>query len=265
MISSGNLDVRVTKNYHDMLFMNPKEDFRSIVVKAAAYASSQAVPLLVITLGFWYGTTLVLSGEYDLFQFFGPFTVILVGVRSAGATIGRAPSFFKGRQAAVELKKLFDHQSEDDPRVQVRKSIQQIRGRIEFQDVHFSYPSSETAILNGISFAARPGQCVAFLGASKSGKSTIFSLLQRFYEPTAGTIRIDNHDIFNINAKQCRSWLSVVSQEPALFDGTIRDNIALAKVLPDSVIEEVCREVNLHDFIQSFPYVISRAFSDPGC
>lgn len=122
-------------------------------------------------------------------------------------------------------------------------------GRIEYRDVHFAYPDNP-AVLKGLSFQVEPGEKVALVGESGQGKTTITSLLLRLYDPTDGRILIDDQDIATVRQRSLRSNIAVVFQEPALFSGTIRENIAYAQPhASHEAIEAAARSANAHDFI----------------
>jgi ATP-binding cassette subfamily B multidrug efflux pump len=127
-------------------------------------------------------------------------------------------------------------------------------GRVEFREVSFRYPGSEREILHDISFVAEPGQTVAILGTTGSGKSTIVNLLPRFYDVTAGAVLIDGHDVRDVTLNSLRSQIGIVLQETLLFSGTVRDNIAYGR--PDATPEEVeaaARAAQADDFIRALP------------
>jgi len=138
-----------------------------------------------------------------------------------------------------------------------------LKGEIEFEDVKFGYGESsrqnaageDGRVLNGVSFKIKPGEKIALLGPTGSGKSTIISLLMRFYEPKSGEIRIDGKDISCYPREYLRKRIGVVLQKPFLFSSTIRDNIAYAN--PDTHIDEIVGSAtiaNIHDIIEdSFP------------
>ncbi len=112
-----------------------------------------------------------------------------------------------------------------------------IVGRVEFAEVHFRYPGSEREVLRGVSFGVEPGQTVAILGTTGSGKSTIVNLLPRFYDVLSGTVRIDGHDVRDVTIASLRGQIGIVLQETLLFSGTVRDNIAYGK--PDATQEAI--------------------------
>jgi ATP-binding cassette subfamily B protein len=129
-----------------------------------------------------------------------------------------------------------------------------IKGKVTFQDVTFRYFRSSEAVLSGVSFSAEPGQTVALLGATGSGKTTIINLIPRFYDPAEGSIVIDGLDIRGVKLDSLRDQIGIVLQETTLFSGSIRDNIAFGK--SDATMEEVIRAAEAaaaHEFIMSFP------------
>jgi ATP-binding cassette subfamily B protein len=129
-----------------------------------------------------------------------------------------------------------------------------VQGRVQFENVTFRYFGSGEPVLKNVSFTAEPGQTVALLGATGSGKTTIINLLPRFYDPSQGRITIDGHDLREVTLDSLRAKIGIVLQETTLFTGTIRDNIAFGK--PEASLEEVmeaAKAAAAHDFILSFP------------
>ncbi len=131
----------------------------------------------------------------------------------------------------------------------------QLRGEVRFENVGFSYqPGSTPLVLEDISLEARPGQVVALLGATGSGKSSLISLIPRFYDVTSGRITIDGYDVRDLDLDALRRQIGVVLQESLLFSATIRENIAFGN--PDAAQEDLiaaARAANAHDFIMGFP------------
>jgi ATP-binding cassette subfamily B multidrug efflux pump len=129
-----------------------------------------------------------------------------------------------------------------------------IAGQVEFRDVTFRYFGSGSAVLDSVSFTAEPGQTVALLGATGSGKSTIINLIPRFYDTSAGAVLIDGYDVRDVTLDSLRSQIGIVLQETNLFSGNIRDNIAFGR--PDATLEQVqaaAQAASAHDFIMGFP------------
>ena len=132
-------------------------------------------------------------------------------------------------------------------------ALRDIRGAVEFRDVHFSYDNEKNA-LNGVSFTVEPGEMIGLVGHSGAGKSTLINLITRFYDPNDGKIMVDGHDSRDIQVKALRQQIGVVLQDPFLFQGTIAENIGYSK--PGASRKEViaaARAANAHDFIVKFP------------
>ena len=126
--------------------------------------------------------------------------------------------------------------------------------RVGFDSVSFRYPGDEREILQDISFAAEPGQTVAILGTTGSGKSTLVNLIPRFYDVTSGSVKLDGHDVRNVTLASLRSQIGIVMQSPLLFSGSVRDNIAYGR--PNATPEEVeaaARAARADEFIQGLP------------
>jgi ATP-binding cassette subfamily B protein len=126
--------------------------------------------------------------------------------------------------------------------------------RVEFDKVSFRYPGDEREILRDVSFTAEPGQTVAILGTTGSGKSTLVNLLPRFYDVTQGSVRLDGHDVRDVTLASLRSQIGIVMQTSLLFSGSVRDNISYGK--PDATQEEIeaaARAARADEFIQTLP------------
>jgi ATP-binding cassette, subfamily B, multidrug efflux pump len=132
--------------------------------------------------------------------------------------------------------------------------LPQLQGHVEFKNVTFRYFSSSDPVLSDVSFEAQPGQTIALLGATGSGKTTIINLIPRFYDVSEGSVLIDGHDVRDVTLDSLRSQVGIVLQETNLFGGSIRDNIAFGR--SESTLEEVieaAKAAAAHDFIMSFP------------
>jgi putative ABC transport system ATP-binding protein len=199
-----------------------------------------------------YGGTLVKSGAITI----GELTTFLMYTAYAGSSLFGLSSFYselmKGVGAASRLFELQDR----NPSISPTKGnpVTSARGVIRFEDVVFSYPTRPAVnIFEGLSFSIEPGTNVAIVGPSGGGKSTISSLLLRFYDPNSGRILINDTDITTMNLKKLRRRIGVVSQEPVLFSGTISENIAYGK--PHATRAEIVRAAKKANctFIADFP------------
>jgi ATP-binding cassette subfamily B multidrug efflux pump len=127
-------------------------------------------------------------------------------------------------------------------------------GRVAFEHVSFRYIGGEGKVLDDISFTAEPGQTVAIMGPTGSGKSTIINLIPRFYDPTEGRVTVEGHDVRDLTLESLRDQIGIVLQDTTLFSGSIRDNIAYGRHDANAAdVEAAARAAQAHEFIQSFP------------
>ena len=247
----------VLRQYHDSLAAQQHRSLISVAKSSLLFAASQSLVFLCFALGFWYGGTLIGRGEYDMFQFFLCFMAVVFGAQSAGSIFSFAPDMGKAHHAAAELKALFDRKPAIDSWSDEGESLPSVDGTVEFRDVHFRYPTRpDVPVLRGLNLTVRPGQYIALVGASGCGKSTTIALLERFYDPLAGGVFIDGKEISTLNINEYRSHIALVSQEPTLYQGSIRDNIVLGSAqeeVSDEAVEHACREANIYEFIMSLP------------
>jgi len=201
----------------------------------------------------YYGGAQILGGTLDLGEY-QKFSLYLVYVFFPLGQLGFIISLMA--QAAASAGRIFeilDAEIEiaDKPDALV---LPQIEGRVEFSHVTFRYFGSSEPVLHDVSFVAEPGQTIALLGATGSGKSTIINLIPRFYERSEGAVLVDGHDVRDVQLDSLRSQIGIVLQETNLFSGTIRDNIAFGR--SDATPEQVtaaARAAAAHDFIMTFP------------
>lgn len=256
-VASLTREADVWSVYHDQLEAQSRVSLISVTKSSLLYAASQALVFFCVALGFWYGGTLLGHHEYDTFRFFVSFSEILFGAQSAGTVFSFSPDMGKAKNAAYEFRKLFDRRPVIDTWSSEGEAIDQCRGEIEFKDVHFRYPTRpEQPVLRGLNLSVKPGQYIALVGPSGCGKSTTIALLERFYDALSGGVYVDGRNIADLNVNSYRSHLALVSQEPTLYQGTIRDNILLGvdnDEVPEEAITKACKDANIYDFIMSLP------------
>jgi len=204
---------------------------------AVMYFGSLQIIGGTLTLGEWQKFSL-----YLIFVFFplGQLGMIIALMSQAAASANR-------------IFEIIDAQSDvsDKPNAVVLPPIQ---GRVKFENVTFRYFGSDEPVLAQVDFQAQPGQTIALLGATGSGKTTIINLIPRFYDVSEGRVLIDDHDVRDVKLDSVRSQIGIVLQDTTLFSGTLRDNIAFGR--PDATMEQViaaARTAEAHDFIMSFP------------
>ena len=202
----------------------------------------------------WFGARLVAEGDLIL----ADLLTFIFYTAFIGGSVGGLGDIYAQLQKTIgasdRILEILEDPSEMD--VTLTESKPSIAfGKIEIQDVHFSYPSRPSVeILKGISITIEPGQKVAIVGTSGTGKSTLAQLMMRFYQPNAGTIRMGGHDIQDMDVLTWRKMVALVPQEVLLFGGTIRENIAYGK--PDATEEEIHQAAELayaKEFVEAFP------------
>ena len=159
-------------------------------------------------------------------------------------------------QAAASAKRIFEILDAKNDVTDKSNAIAlpAVRGEVKFEDVTFRYFQSGEPVLKNVSFETLPGQRIALLGATGSGKTTIINLLPRFYDPSEGRITIDGYDLRDVTLDSLRSQIGIVLQESTLFSGTIRENIAFGKSdASKEEIVEAAKAAAAHEFIMSFP------------
>lgn len=189
-------------------------------------------------------------------QAFGTFMMLSLFVAgSLGGLPEQIASIQRALGATDRVFELIDGEIENIDFLKENTPAKQTKGEIEFSSVSFNYPSRpDFKVLQDISFKAEAGQTVALVGSSGSGKTTIASLILRFYDPINGSILIDGLDSRSISLTELRKQIALVPQDVILFAGTIRDNIAYGKPnATDLEVEEAARKANALDFIISFP------------
>ncbi|KAL1797292.1 hypothetical protein ACET3X_003898 [Alternaria dauci] len=255
-VSMLTLETSIMREYSDTLQAITRKVIRSLTFALVPYALSQSADFLVMALGFWYGSRLIANSEYNTSQFFVIFIAIVFGGQGVAQFFMYSTSITKAEGAAnyiLWLRTVKPNIHESD---ETRGKGPSSDGVIAMEDVEFRYKQRDASrVLRGISMRIKPGSFAAFVGPSGCGKSTVVSLLLRFYDPISRRITLNDQDISHMSPKLYRRYMSLVQQEPPLYLGSVRDNIALGleHEPSDAEIQEACRQANVLEFVASLP------------
>ncbi|KAL9980932.1 hypothetical protein ACROYT_G009574 [Oculina patagonica] len=204
-----------------------------------------------VVLVLWYGGSLVNHGELNV-GILTAFMLYTLNVAMAFAFLSSLyGDFMQAVGASVRMFELMDRL----PAINMEGgcTLPSVNQTIQFQDVCFAYPSRpDTDVLKGLTFELKPGETVALVGPSGGGKSTVISLLERFYDPKSGIISIGGTNLGELDLFWMRRKIALVSQEPVLFATTIAGNIAYGREATQEEVEEVAKQANAHNFITTF-------------
>jgi ATP-binding cassette subfamily B protein len=200
----------------------------------------------------WYGGHLVLDGAMSVGQLTSFFVYTLVVAFSLAAVSDVWADFMKASGAGARIFELLDRTS---PMTSSGERPEIPRGAVTFEDVSFRYPARPDAqVLSHVSLALKPGEVVALVGSSGSGKSTIAALLARLYDPDEGNVLLDGRDLKELDPEWLRQQVGTVAQEPLLFSRSIADNIRYARAdATDEEVLQAARTANAFDFVTGFP------------
>lgn len=254
-VSLLTLEGPILREYDEALENIVARVTRSLVLTLIPYAFSQSVDFLIMALGFWYGSQLIAKGEYTVTQFFVIFISVIFGGQGTAQFFSYTTSITKAKIAAnyiFWLRTIKATISETDENKDKGPSVD---GPIGIDGVEFRYKQRNAAVLRGISTVIKPGTHVAFVGPSGCGKSTMISLLERFYDPTTGRLTLNGDDISSMSPLAYRRYMSLVQQEPPLYLGSVRENIAigLEHEPSEQEVREACRQANALEFVSSLP------------
>ncbi|KAG5962267.1 hypothetical protein E4U57_007211 [Claviceps arundinis] len=286
-VSSLAIEQSVLNRYGDELDHAVKGSLKPMLRMMIWFALTQSIEYWFMALGFWYGCRLVSFGEIGMFDFFVTFMGVFYAGQATAQLFMFSTSMTKGKNAANYIFWLRELQPTVAETSENADKGPKSGGPIKLDSIRFSYPLRPDAqVLRGIDLEIKKGQFAAFVGASGCGKSTMIAMLERFYDPLSGSIRIDGDDLTELNPRLYRRIVSLVQQEPTLFQGTIRENIALGIDDPtssmegdaphrssatttdvsvsDTQIEAALRAANAWDFVSSLPEGLSTAAGSNG-
>ncbi|KAM7254078.1 hypothetical protein ACFE04_031760 [Oxalis oulophora] len=217
------------------------------------YGISQFFIFSSYGLALWYGSVLMGKELASFKSVMKAFMVLIVTALAMGETLALAPDLLKGNQMVASVFEVIDRKSQVNG--ESGEELKTVEGTIEFRAVSFSYPSRpDVVIFKDFDLRVRAGKSMALVGQSGSGKSSVVSLILRFYDPSGGKVILDGVDIRKLNLKSLRKHIGLVQQEPALFATSIYENILYGKEgATESEIIEAAKLSNAHSFISALP------------
>ncbi|GKV28498.1 hypothetical protein SLEP1_g37545 [Rubroshorea leprosula] len=221
-----------------------------------AFGFSQFLLFACNALLLWYTATSVKHGYMDPRTALKEYMVFSFATFALVEPFGLAPYILKRRKSLTSVFEIIDRVPKIDPDDNSALKPPNVYGSIELKNVDFCYPTRpEVLVLSNFSLKVNGGQTVAVVGVSGSGKSTIISLIERFYDPVAGQVLLDGRDLKLYNLRWLRNHLGLVQQEPIIFSTTIRENIIYARHnASEAEMKEAARIANAHHFISSLPH-----------
>ncbi|KAJ7526699.1 hypothetical protein O6H91_16G018900 [Diphasiastrum complanatum] len=219
------------------------------------YGISQFFMFSSYGLALWYSSTLVRDNKTSFGNVIKAFMVLIMTAFGIAETLALAPDIVKGSRALSFIFEILDRKTAinpDDPRAQ---EVVSIKGEIELRHVEFAYPARpDVMVFHDLSLKVHAGRSLALVGTSGSGKSSVISLIARFYDPLRGKVMVDGKDIKRLKLRSLRRHIGLVQQEPALFATTIYNNILYGKDgATEAEIVEAAKAANAHNFISALP------------
>jgi ABC-type bacteriocin/lantibiotic exporter with double-glycine peptidase domain len=254
-VKSMAVEQSVRWHWEELFGKSVKKSFSGQMIGNTLQIFSATIETVMTAVLLWFGAWQVIHNELTIGQLVA-FNMLLGRVITPFQKLVVLWNEFQEVIIAIErINDVIDAEPEEDLHHQVRQFLPPIRGYIHFEQVTFRYhPESDENTLENISFKIQPGQTVALVGRSGSGKTTIANLLLGLYPPTEGRILIDGYDVTSLALRSLRQQMGVVDQDTFLFGGTIRENISIG--CPDASLEDVieaAQQAGAHQFIKKLP------------
>lgn len=253
-------EYNVIDQYREAIEKPYRDSLKFIIIGNVWLALSLAITYFVYAFAYWWGAKQVRVGFCSPLDFFIVLPALLFSAQASGQICSLAPEFTRAKTAASNVFKLHDQKPTidrgGDGNYSPVHAHTEIQGKVEFRDVRFTYKSRpNNPVLQGLSLTVQPGQFVALVGPSGAGKSSAIGLLERFYDVDSGAVLVDGSNIRDMDVRDHRRRISLVSQEACLFPGSVAFNIGLgtSRDFTHEDITQVCKMCGIHDFIMSLP------------
>ncbi|MDP8293193.1 MAG: ABC transporter ATP-binding protein, partial [Candidatus Orphnella occulta] len=255
------------ENYEKQKFEGQNSYFKNMVMKSnkrilAVSPLTELVTMISAMIILWLGGQQVISGAMTM----GTLTVFSLSVLSLSRPINRLSRVHNVNQQALAAASRIFEMLDEEVAIEEKpgaKKIPSVKNDIVFSDVSFKY--TDTEVLSNISFKAKSGNVMAFVGPSGAGKTTLISLIARFYDPNEGSVKIDGADIRDVELQSLRNQIGIVTQETVLFNDTVSANIAYGnKDIDINKVMESAKTANAHDFIMKMPQQYNTVIGERG-
>ncbi|XP_021303880.1 ABC transporter B family member 11 [Sorghum bicolor] len=254
-VASFCAEERVMDRYNQKCQASRDQGIRTGIVGGLGFGFSYMMLYASAALCYYVGAKFVSQGKSTFGDVFKAYFALVMAMIGVSQTSAMASDSAKANDSAISIFSILDRKSLVDSSSE-GSTLENVKGDIDFKHVSFKYPSRpDVQIFTDFTLSIPSGKTVALVGQSGSGKSTVISLLERFYEPDSGVILLDRVEISSLKVSWLRDQMGLVSQEPVLFSGTIRDNIAYGKheEVTEEEIAAAARGANAHEFISSMP------------
>lgn len=248
-----NMQSVVVEMYEEALERTTESNAMRGVWVGAGFALKEMMQYFMYAVSFYYGSHLISEGEIDMTKLMQGLTGILLTAIGLGEAIALAPDLMRGRKAFDTINDIVERRSDIDPLTTDGYVPDAFEGKIAFTDVSFEYVEARP-VLRNLNLVIEPRKTTALIGESGSGKSTVIQLIQRLYDPTSGSITFDDLNAKSFNVQWLRMRIGYVSQEPTLFNTSIRDNVRLGKLdAAEHSIVEALRNAEALEFVSNLP------------
>jgi ATP-binding cassette subfamily B (MDR/TAP) protein 1 len=270
-VASLNKQAHFEERYYHATDRPHRLTMRKAYLSSIAAGLGKGINIYTSALAFYAGARLIMNGSIDFQQMFTTMTVIMTTAESAGRSTAFAAAFSKAKYAAIASFEVIERKSKIDPELEgLEPAVGSIAGDIGFKNIQFAYPvRPDVAVFNGkFNLQGKAGQTIALVGQSGCGKSSVISMLQRWYDPLHGVVSLDQNNVKSYSVYNLRSHMALVGQEPVLFDMTINENIRFGiednVVVTQEQVEETCKAANIHKFITTLPDGYNTRVGDKG-
>ncbi|KAL1561968.1 ABC transporter B member 11 [Salvia divinorum] len=265
-VASFNGEKQAVASYKKFLASSYKSDMVAVLSSGSEFGFHMFIMFCTYAIAVWFGAKMIIHNGYTGGEVYTVLLAVLMGSSSVGNLSRPLAAFAAGQAAALSMFETINRTPSIDAYDTRGKILNDVRGDIELKRVTFSYPTRpKELIFDSFSLFIPNGTTVALVGQSGSGKSTVISLIERFYDPVSGEVLIDGTDLRELKLKWIRSKIGLVSQEPLLFNASIKDNITYGKDEATSdQIRAAANLANAKDFIDKLPQGMDTVVGERG-